>query len=614
MSDHRALLTSGNDADAILHVGGHTFHVHRAILSERSPGLAVLFAEQGNEVTITGASITRSQMLEILAFLYSGGSSTWETRDWNSLMFASLELNLSDVTEQLIEWRSNEAAGGGGELKGDMRNKLVVGWKAAQYSSEQDEPDTADCLTFSFECEGNSLQIFDYYRPEYIDEDRWLSMSLAERSLEIGGNWAKLKRRIDRNASSFVWMNRNLTIEDAGFLWEVSYGGDTPGYAVDLDHLFTELHRVIDAGLTLGDREMDSGVQIHMAFPFMSEDDRADGVRRTLMALMVHVDDWLFLREFVRAVIDDCNNLWTSGDVAQLMHAVADSEQRLAEHVTHGSMPNPAVKHKHVGLRGRDTYKVAHRYGFELRRAGSVEQQEDLVRYLASVLTTIGHPKHPNPTLRLRPGPMRTPHQPTYRLSDMVEFILSDARFVPDTVTVAPDGTAEAATAGLDGHSTATSPVRVDFDKLDSIALHWVERLERWEHHLVNIKLLLWNGTPTGVLEQTDEAVSTRAWNKLRRRLLFVLMSDWSRFPCATDADRLNLQRIGTEQAFIRDRMLGQLLGQRARQELIQRLETLAPDHEDASGIRSRLRADDARIVELRTLITDLAVRLSYFY
>ncbi|MFX6950039.1 hypothetical protein ABTH81_23460, partial [Acinetobacter baumannii] len=76
-------------------------------------------------------------------------------------------------------------------------------------------------------------------------------------------------------------------------------------------------------------------------------------------------------------------------------------------------------------------------------------------------------------------------------------------------------------------------------------------------------KLLLWGGTPTGAPEQCDEAVSARAWNKLRRRLLFVLVTDWSRFPAATDADRLNLQRIASEQAFIRDRMLAQLLGQR---------------------------------------------------
>jgi len=76
-------------------------------------------------------------------------------------------------------------------------------------------------------------------------------LNLHKRFERIGGNWAWLKRWIDCNASH--WINSNLTIEDAGFVWEVSYGGDTPGYAVDIDHLFNCIHKGIDAGLTLGD-------------------------------------------------------------------------------------------------------------------------------------------------------------------------------------------------------------------------------------------------------------------------------------------------------------------------------------------------------------------------
>jgi hypothetical protein len=606
MSDHRQLFVSGRGADTILQVGEHTFHVHGAILRERSPGFAVLFSESDtpNQVTID-SNISRSHMHEILMFLYAGSNSTWDTHDWNALMFASLDLNLSDVTESLIEWRSHESAGDQGELRGDMRNKIVAGWKASAYGSAEDEPDTSDCLTFSFEFEGNSLQIFSYYRPEYIDEDSWLGMSIEQQQREIAGNWARLKRRIDRNA--MVWMNRNLTIEDAGFLWEVSYGGDTPGYAVDLDHVFDEIRRVVDSGLSVGDREMDSGMQMHVAFPFMQPEDRP--YRRAIMALMVHVDDWLFLRDFSRAIIDDCNNMWSSDDVAQLFAAIAGDEQQLAEHVTHGQMPNPAVKHKHIGLRGKDTYKVAHRYGMEFRRAGSVEQQEDLVRYVASILSQIGRTNDTNQAadndaagahvmLRLRSGASRSPHRPQYPLGQVIEFVSNaTARVLPTEV-----------------HPSS----ELDLDKLDSVAEHWVHQLECWEHHLVNCKLLLWDSMPSGAVHQIDKEVRERAWLKIRRRLAFVLLSDWTHFPYSlwVSGDRIAVLRsLVQEQRHIREVLLQKLLGSAARQQLQHDLADIVDaEAADAHAIRSKLRADDARIVELRSLIVDFAVRLSNLY
>ena len=60
-------------------------------------------------------------------------------------------------------------------------------------------------------------------------------------------------------ARKFIWMNRNLTIEDAGFLWEVNYGGKTPGFTIDPEHLIEELFAISESGLSGTDREMDSG-------------------------------------------------------------------------------------------------------------------------------------------------------------------------------------------------------------------------------------------------------------------------------------------------------------------------------------------------------------------
>ena len=51
-----------------------------------------------------------------------------------------------------------------------------------------------------------------------------------------------------------------MTIEDAGFLWEVSYGGKTPGYTIDPEYMIDEIYEVAANGLTATEREMDSGI------------------------------------------------------------------------------------------------------------------------------------------------------------------------------------------------------------------------------------------------------------------------------------------------------------------------------------------------------------------
>ncbi len=94
---------------------------------------------------------------------------------------------------------------------------MVPGWLVHDMS-----PLPHRALGFAFEIEGNGLQILEYYRVEGVTDAEWLAMPLHTRFQRIGrGNWTRLKRRIDNPARAFPWMNRNLTIEDAGFLWEV---------------------------------------------------------------------------------------------------------------------------------------------------------------------------------------------------------------------------------------------------------------------------------------------------------------------------------------------------------------------------------------------------------
>ncbi len=158
-----------------------------------------------------------------------------------------------------------------------------------------------------------------------------------------------LKKKLQEgkeNRHDFIWMNKNLTIEDAGFLWEVSYGGDTPGYTVDPEHLIDEIYEVATQGLSATDREMDSGFQVHVSFPFMRGEDFSNIEK--VFAFMVHLDDYITLRSYDRAVIDDCNNMWLQGDLELILDAASKSPKDLASVVSpSGSsdkpMPNPRV-------------------------------------------------------------------------------------------------------------------------------------------------------------------------------------------------------------------------------------------------------------------------------
>ncbi len=75
--------------------------------------------------------------------------------------------------------------------------------------------------------------------------------------------------------------------------------------------------------------------------------------------MLVHLDDFLTLRSFHTAIVDECNDGWPGGVVGEVFGAGTRglaSLQTLVSSAT-GEQPNPRVKHRHVGLRGIDVYR-----------------------------------------------------------------------------------------------------------------------------------------------------------------------------------------------------------------------------------------------------------------
>jgi hypothetical protein len=162
MEDKRELLRNGEGADVTLCVGGGEVRAHRAVLSERSIGFAALLAAHpdSERVTVTSDHVPLALFTEMIEFLYAGGatSSQWDTKDWNSLMMESLSLNIPDLTDALVRWREFPPKRNANASPPGEEERICVGWKAEGDRSPK------DCLTFSFEVEGNGMQILRFYR------------------------------------------------------------------------------------------------------------------------------------------------------------------------------------------------------------------------------------------------------------------------------------------------------------------------------------------------------------------------------------------------------------------------------------------------------------------
>jgi len=430
-----------------------------------------------------------------------------------------------------------------------------------------------DVLGYSFECEGNGLQILNYYRIEGIEDAEWARLSLDERYSRIKGNWCLLKVRLSEKylPTKFPWMNRNLTIEDAGFLWEVNYGGNTPGYTIDVEHLIHEMNRVVYAGLSTADREMDSGFQVHLSFPFMREESLS--IRETVLCLGVHADDFLFLHSFDRSIIDDCNNMWLNDDVTDVLSAchTPDALSRLVSFSGGGGkqMPNPKVKHKHIGLRGGDAYsqKYGGRYGFELRRGPLDERQLfDLVRFFSRTLQEIGVDKKGK--IQIRRSMCGQSMGDGYGWNDMIQFVKN--------VRVVSDSAFEKEEAGF-------------IERLDTVCQIWVEQIIQWEYHLRYAKQSIWRSAPTEIA--ADKEFEAATLKKIRHRLGFLLVTDWSQFPSPMASI------LAQEQAHLRNR-----------------IRAVPPQSSITQLSAAQMRVLTAQLGELRLNLSDFARRLSTMY
>ena len=570
------LLNSGDNFDCIINFGSKKFKVHKKILSSRSSSFFSFFENQ-SEISFDSNLISEKHFVLLLEFIYSNfgeEDSSWDCDDWNSLMMAALEIDLCDITEKLIQWREKQTSGSNkSKLYGDEKNSILPGWK----SKTGCFPD--DCLSFSFEIEGNGLQILKYYRPESIEESKWLEMSYSDRIEYISRNWAHLKRKIKNSNPSFYWMNENLTIEDSGFLWEVSYGGDSAGYCLDIYHLLDEYSKAIDSGLGIADRFMDSGIQMHIAFPLFQ--DESQKIRRDVLSLMIHLDDYAFLTHFPQYIYDDCNNLWNKNDIDELFNAENEGLDSFESIISKNGMPNPAVKHKHIGLRGIDTYKVKNRFGFEFRRGFQTEELPVIFNYIATILSKIGNEEEIPIRFSWLNFSRFSSSNSSYNLSQVVDWIQSNSRVCPFDIIYHSDDLF----------------YDIYYDKLLSIALPWINTLVRWEKHLIDTKNLLWGNKVEQ--EKNSPELFEHGKQKIFRRIAFVLCSDWRNFPSNNQQRTDILNSLAEEQSYIKSK-INQLLGETVRQN---------SDTSEAS-----IRIDNVNCDEIRDMIIDFAGRLSRLF
>eukprot|EP00757_Euglenozoa_sp_SAG-D1_P018220 gene18220-816_t len=236
--------------------------------------------------------------------------------------------------------------------------------------------------------------------------------------------------------------------------------------------------------------------------------------------------------------LDKCFR-WDDENVKDTMAAAAKGYEALDALVSQGDnernlMPNVAMKHKHVGLRGRDTYGVPHRFGMEFRRGHrSSEELEDLFRYCASTLA--GLKIGSDATIRMRRGarahgPLRgaRAHGPGYRMSECVRFVKECRQCPAYALRLAED-------------------VGCDMDKLEQVAERWIKQSAAWDRHRRSVLSAMWlrSGDPQP-FSFTDEAFVAKVTPKLQRRLMFLLYTDFSQFPHYDEAELNNVYPEGS--------------------------------------------------------------------
>eukprot|EP01062_Namystynia_karyoxenos_P001431 TRINITY_DN10495_c0_g1_i2.p1 TRINITY_DN10495_c0_g1~~TRINITY_DN10495_c0_g1_i2.p1 ORF type:complete len:1170 (+),score=234.25 TRINITY_DN10495_c0_g1_i2:957-4466(+) len=561
----RALFESAEGADLTVAAGGAAWRCHRALLLERSPAF---WGQRlgGSEAEVRLDCKGGPEAVAMMLLMFYCLPTVQEVRRFGTeqLMQSTEELGWHEATARWLDLRGKLEEGGlpdargRTEMRGSRAARLVPGW------IPEPAPGSADALTFSFEVEGRMLRVLSYFRPygpgfeRFAGDEgaaRWLEMGLAQRWAALPSGWMTPLERIDadcvrcgrRAPRCPGFFNPKLHPEANGTCWEIIYGGQTPGYTVDLRSLFDDLHWCVDDGLSLADLRHDSGIQVHVAFPFMREESVE--VRRQVLALLVHANDWMMLRNFEHAADDTLNVWYTSKDAAEMLRAAGEGAAQFDALVTKGSMPNPELKHKALGLRGRDVYKEPGRYGVEIRRGYQTEEElEDFVRCFAGLLCDMG--RGHGPRVRLTRGASADAHRGGYLLNSVVDWVAGGTAGAPGRSCPEDCGDDAWRAAGIDPSKAAV------------LCAEWVAAQWDWADFDTRYKKSCFSSdirerTPSAAPADCPGCRSDAGTGcpscRVKRSVLFVLASRWELFPSAQRNTPGRLRAVGEEQAAFRE-------------------------------------------------------------
>lgn len=607
--------------------------VHKEIVSARCEELRRKMDRAHSEFCkVSFVAVDKAIIMDIIAFIYAGtsGRATWEpTASIQDVFDASTTLQLGpDVLGKLLEWRDlhdhAEPSAGAADpevppdtprMLGDALKGIVVGWKSSATASvaagaaTTEEPPKSSCLTFSFEVCGISLALLDYFRPRRTTEEDWISLPLEDRFDQIRGDWALLTTCIKRRAESLPWLAQEVGTEDSGDSWKVEYRGSSVGYCTDIDHIFDELYGVEDAGLALASASAGPGISAHVAFPIMEPGDQR--FRRHLLALMVHIDDYLLLKSFAHSVSDTENDMWTSSNIDDLIRASLRGADALAELVcpaaTDGTpKPNPAMSRRRVGLRGADFHGDGNtRYGYHFRRGyDTLEELEDLVRYVASLLKQLGARSDAGAVMpeeldvKLRRGRSRSPHSEGYKMRKVTDFVTNNKFRISMSDHWIESG-GRATYAG--NAAVALTDIGV-IGRLEAVALPWCETAEINCLKSLQHEAIL-SGTEAPAELSDAEALVARM--RVLRRLCFLLCSKWDQLPSQA-GQAVQHDSLMEEQVMLRkDIHEVRTLDERDR------LEVRAAEE---SVVADALARDEMLCDNLRARIVDFARRVANLY
>lgn len=222
-------------------------------------------------------------------------------------------------------------------------------------------------------------------------------------------------------------------------------------------------------------------------------------------------------------------------------------------------------------------------------RSGRTEEIEESTRKLVCLLSQIGKKKHI--AFKMNEKTVNAP----YSLDKVVQWAFGQGRRAPERF----------------------ENLGIDIDKLDNLGYPFVEAMVEWERHLKYSKQMLW-GKENIMLKDIDPSAVKTMTDKVRRRLLFVLQSDYSLFPGIYERKELAILFKKEQTLFANE--LDKLLPISTRRKFIKSLEGRDPYaqygsiDQITSQTSTQLVYDDTIRRELITKVQDFVGRvLNYF-